>query len=137
MDQQPLSESGRNSLGMSKKFKKFEKPPNLTAEDYINAHPGTPTIDGIPVVVDYSTRSPRSFIISGPLGPPRRGGVGPDSKGRRFGTPAQALRWAEGFYVTGTRLELVKPPVPALNPCLEGEDDSIILRWAILVTPND
>ena len=99
-------------------------------ETYVTAYPGIPTIDGIPAVVDYCDRSPTAFVISGPLGPPGRGDVGPNTKGRRFGTPEEALRWAEDYYPPGTRLERVRPTIRFQ----QGEDEPVAPRWAILVT---
>jgi len=46
-----------------------------------------PTIDLLPELVDYSTRGPGDFIISGPLGAGR-------GTGRHFNTVLAAQNWA-------------------------------------------
>ncbi len=113
---------------MAKNGKKRE----TSAEDYVNEVGRIPTIDGLPLIVDYSDRHPSAFVISGPVGP-RRPGTNP--KGRRFRTTEAALRWAAGFYPEGTRLELVRPPTPSLDPTDSFDPtDFYQHRWAILVT---
>lgn len=50
-----------------------------------------PTIDNLPLVVDYSTRAPGDFVISGPCGDGR-------GKGRYFRNHGSAYQWAATKY---------------------------------------
>lgn len=61
--------------------------------DYIDLEevPLIPTIDRLPDVIDYSTRGPNDFMISGPLGAGR-------GNGRHFGHLRDAYLWAVGRY---------------------------------------
>ena len=98
---------------------------SLTEEEYKyyvdSGHPQIPRHDCMPFVVDYSTRGPNDFVVSGPLGD----AVGP---GRRFPSLSAALKWAQGKYGDRARL------VPELAK-LSGElmDTYPLARWAILV----
>src|SRR5690349_24015591 len=53
--------------------------------------PLIPTIDRLPDVVDYSTRGPNDFVLSGPLGAGR-------GNGRHFETLKAACIWATKKY---------------------------------------
>jgi hypothetical protein len=55
------------------------------------APPEIPSIDKLPDVVDYSTRAPGDFVLSGPLGEGK--GVG-----RHFDTLEEAAQWAVSKY---------------------------------------
>lgn len=73
--------------------------------------PTIPTIDELPNVVDYSTRGPNDFVVSGPMG----AGRGP---GRHFESERNAYIWATSKY---GRQRVVRIPQ-------ESE-----FRWALLI----
>lgn len=54
--------------------------------------PEIPTIDKLPDVVDYSTRGPNDFVVSGPYNHTIGG------QGRRFASLSSAFQWAVGKY---------------------------------------
>ena len=123
---------------MSRAKKPKYEPVHYTAEDYLDAYPEIPTIDGVPPVVDYSERGPRDFVISGKLGSSNAGFIRASRGGRTFKSPNDALRWATHSYPPGYRLRLLKPPSSTLDLELsELEDSGWTHRWAILVTPVD
>jgi hypothetical protein len=83
-------------------------------ETVLTPLPAIPNIyDGIPVHVDYSTRNPGDFMISGPVPP----ATGP---GRVFSTTEEAYEWAIRKY--GIR-RVVKVPF----------DQSPRTRWCLLI----
>ena len=53
--------------------------------------PAVPTIDTLPPLVDYSSRGPNDFVVSGPL-------VKGNGPGRLFGDELKAFNWAAGKY---------------------------------------
>jgi hypothetical protein len=53
--------------------------------------PATPTVDGIPPVVDYSVRNPGDWVVSGPLEPF-------EGPGRVFVSEDAAFDWAQWKY---------------------------------------
>jgi hypothetical protein len=73
--------------------------------------PQLPTIDLLPPMVDYSSRAPGDFIVSGPLS------VAHNIQGRTFKTHNDAFKWACGHYGTDR-----------VSPVDAGE-----LRWACLI----
>lgn len=70
-----------------------------------------PTIDRLPDVVDYSTRGPNDFVVSGPMGAGR-------GQGRYFESERNAYIWAISKY---GRQRVVRIPQ-------ESE-----FRWALLI----
>jgi hypothetical protein len=81
--------------------------------DYVDLEetPLIPTIDRLPDVVDYSTRGPNDFMLSGPLGAGR-------GTGRKFGSVGSAYKWAVEKYGV-KRVQMV-----------EQESE---YRWALLI----
>lgn len=57
----------------------------------VEAPPEIPTVDGLPDVVDYSTRGPNDFVLSGPVAEGR-------GHGRHFDTLGDAYKWAVDKY---------------------------------------
>lgn len=73
-----------------------------------------PTIDRMPRVVEYSSRGPGDFVVSGPLYPFL-------GRGRTFIKVAHAVKWAQRKY-GAHRVEVLKESL---------KEDAV--RWAILV----
>lgn len=77
--------------------------------------PQIPSLTFQPELVDYSTRGPGDYVISGPFGRNKKG------RGRWFPSAQKALEWAKGKYGE-SRVQQIK------NSALsEG------LRWAVLI----
>lgn len=81
--------------------------------------PEIPTLDRMPPVVDYSSRGPGDFVLSGPIYPYNSGNN--CGRGRVFLSAKHALKWAQGKY-GAHRVALLKDSL---------EEDAI--RWAVLV----
>jgi hypothetical protein len=72
--------------------------------------PQVPSIDRLPTVVDYSSRGPDDFVISGPVGDAR-------GQGRKFDSHRAAHAWANAKW-GASRVNII---------------DAGMLRWAVLI----
>lgn len=98
-------------------FEHWDAAPVEDAEetvDYsdLDLAPAIPTIDALPEHVDYSTRAPGDFVISGPLGAGR-------GQGRHFNSTLAAQNWAVAKY--------------GRNRVKRIDGESSEFRWAFLI----